>query len=275
MTDALPQVTITADGAARGNPGPGGWAALLEAKGRERLLSGEGPDTTTNNAMEIQAVIAGLGALKRPCRVTLRLDSQYVLNGLQKLRNGGALPAKNRELWAQLRAAAEPHELELVWVRGHANDARNERVDRAANAAANRAFIATQRPAIRAPGAETWTLALLSPTSSQPARWALSTPAGRASGAVAVAGITQPTAMYQALVAGLAAASELPGAADVALEVMSNYELIIKQGRGEWKVKNPDQRELAKAADELRDALGEVQFVYAPTEQVRELIGVE
>src|SRR5262245_31928855 len=118
MTDPqsdLSEVTITTDGAARGNPGPGGWAALLQFGTRERLLSGEGPEHTTNNAMEIYAVTAALEALKRPCRVQLRADSQYVLEGLTRLLAGAGLPAKNRELWAQLLAAARPHQIAFEW----------------------------------------------------------------------------------------------------------------------------------------------------------------
>lgn len=269
----LPSVTVTADGAARGNPGPGGWAALLEANGRERLLHGEGPDVTTNNAMEIYAVTQALQALKKPCAVLLRLDSQYVINGLERLLNGGKLPEKNRDLWAQLREAAQPHQIRFEWVRGHAGDRRNEQVDRAANAASNRAFLATQRAAAVAPDAAAWTLALLSPGSDRPARWALITPTTRRNGEVALRrGITQPTLMYEALLAGITAASELPGAAAAPLRVASNYELIIKQGRGEWKVKNPAQRELAKHVDALRSEFGDVQYAFANTAEVTQLL---
>jgi ribonuclease HI len=116
---SLPTVTITTDGAASPNPGPGGWAALLEYGERERLLAGEGPERTTNNAMEIYAAAVALEALNRPCRVTLRLDSTYVLKGLQRLLAGGALPEKNRDLWARLLAAARAHTIEFEWVRGH------------------------------------------------------------------------------------------------------------------------------------------------------------
>src|SRR5947209_6055680 len=142
MTDATerPTVTITTDGAARGNPGPGGWAALLQYGDRERLLSGEEPGNTTNNAMEIQAVERALKTLKRPCRVILRADSTYVIEGLRRLQGGGRLPVKNRALWEQLAAAAQPHEIVFEWVRGHSGDRRNEQVDAEANAAAGRAY---------------------------------------------------------------------------------------------------------------------------------------
>lgn len=272
MHDKLPRVTITSDGAARGNPGPGGWAALLEANGREKLLHGEGPEMTTNNAMEIYAAARALESLKRPCAVLLRLDSQYVLNGLERILRGGALPEKNRGLWAQLRDAAQPHQITFEWVRGHAGDRRNERVDQAANAASNRAFVATQRASTAATDAETWTLALLSPAGDRPVRWALRASSARRSGEVVVRGVTQPTAMYQALVAGMAAASALPNAASVVLHVVSNYELIIKQGRGEWKVKNPAQRELAKDVDGLRSGFGDVQFAFGSTQDVSGLL---
>ena len=272
MSNTLPQVIITTDGAARGNPGPGGWAALLEANGREKLLHGEGPDMTTNNAMEIYAAARALESLKQPCAVLMRLDSQYVLNGVKRLLNGGALPEKNRDWWAQLRAAAQPHQITLEWVRGHAGDRRNERVDQAANAAANRAFIATQRTSTAADDAEAWTLALLSPAGDRPVRWALRTPTAWRSGEVAVQGVTQSTAMYQALLAGMTVASTMPDAARAALRVVSNYELIIKQGRGEWKVKNPAQRELAKQVDALREALGDVQFAFEQTQEVARLL---
>ena len=106
MTDDLPQVTITADGAARGNPGPGGWAALLEAGGQRRLLSGQGPERTTNNAMELTAVAAALEALTRPCRVTLRLDSRYVLDGLERLR--ARWPLSLHDAFCDLLASVDP-----------------------------------------------------------------------------------------------------------------------------------------------------------------------
>src|SRR5919197_6455221 len=102
----LPPVTITTDGAARGNPGPGGWAALLEFGEHERLIAGEGPERTTNNAMELHAAAAALEALKRPCRVTLRTDSSYLIEGLRRLMSSGSLPEKNRALWERLLAAA-------------------------------------------------------------------------------------------------------------------------------------------------------------------------
>jgi ribonuclease HI len=273
--DERPSVTITTDGAARGNPGPGGWAALLQFGERERLLSGEGPEHTTNNAMELHAAAAALEALKRPCRVTLRADSQYLIDGLTRLLRGGALPEKNRELWQRLVAAARPHDMTFEWVRGHSGDARNERVDRAANSAASRAYLAAEAPRAADNCEHAWMLAICSAATDRPVRWALLTPQRRQAGEAAARGITQPTAVYHALVAGLEAAHELPGAADAALEIVTNYELIVKQGRGEWRVRNPQQRILAERSAELRGGLCAVQFRFAPTSEVLQMIDRE
>ncbi len=269
--DERPEVTVTSDGAARGNPGPGGWAALLQAGARERLLSGEGPEHTTNNAMEIYAVVAALETLKKPCRVTLRADSQYVIDGLTRLLAGGGLPAKNRELWARLLAAARPHKITFEWVRGHNGDPRNERVDKAANAAASRAYLAAEDTRAPTDCAETWTLAICSAATDRPVRWALLTPAQRLGGEVPIKGMTQPTAVYEALVQGLAAA-QLAGLGVAALEITSNYELIIKQGRGEWRVRNLEQRALAERAAGLRQGFCAVRFSFAPTAEVLALV---
>jgi ribonuclease HI len=272
MTSSLTDVTITTDGAARGNPGPGGWAALLQRGDREKLLVGAEPAGTTNNAMELMAAIRGLEALKRPCRVTLRADSTYVIEGLKRLLGGGAPPQKNRALWERLAAAARPHTLAFEWVRGHSGDPRNERVNAEANAAAARAYAASEAGQGVAPRAGEWTLALCSPSGQRPVQWALLTPDGRRDGTRTVAGVSQPTAVYQALVDGLAAARELAAGAQVALAVLCNYELIVKQGRGEWKVKQPAQQDLAARVAALRSELGEVRFEFAATEEVLRLI---
>lgn len=269
-----PHVTITADGAARGNPGPGGWAALLEANGKEKLLHGSGPEHTTNNAMEIQAVAEALETLKRPCQVVLRLDSRYVLDGLQRLLGGAALPQKNRELWARLQAAAQRHDLQFEWVRGHNGDQRNERVDRAATAQASRVFLAQEERRALPDNGPRWTLALCSPTAQRPAEWAVLTPEARLCGSVPVrGGASQPTTVYLALVQALEAASALAGAAEASLVITSNYELIIKQGRGEWQVKNAEQQPLARQVAALRGTFGQTDIQFAPTDQIRELLG--
>ena len=143
MTE-LPHVEVATDGACKGNPGPGGWGALIRMGARERELSG-GEPLTTNNRMELMAAIEALNALTRPCRVTLSTDSRYVMDGLTKWihgwrRNGWRTadkkPVKNAELWQALCAAAEPHRIEWRWVKGHAGHADNERADRLASAAA-------------------------------------------------------------------------------------------------------------------------------------------
>ncbi|UIJ44541.1 ribonuclease HI [Sphingomonas cannabina] len=141
---ALPHVEIATDGACKGNPGPGGWGAVLRFNGKEKELSG-GERLTTNNRMELTAAIRGLEALTRPCRVTLSTDSRYVMDGLTKWihgwqRNGWRTadkkPVKNAELWQELLAAAKPHKIDWIWVKGHAGHPDNERADRLASDAA-------------------------------------------------------------------------------------------------------------------------------------------
>ena len=144
MTE-LPAVEIFTDGACRGNPGPGGWGALLRTGGKERELSG-GEDLTTNNRMELTAAIRALEALTKPCRVKLHTDSQYVRDGITKWihgwrRNGWRTadrkPVKNAELWQELLDAAERHRIEWHWVRGHSGHPENDRVDALACAEAD------------------------------------------------------------------------------------------------------------------------------------------
>jgi ribonuclease HI len=138
----LPGVVIYTDGACDPNPGPGGWAALLLYNDAEKVLTGaENP--TTNNRMELTAALQALQALKRPCAVTLYTDSEYLKRGITEWlpnwrkrgwrRKGGALA--NVELWQALDAAMERHQVEWRWVRGHAGQALNERVDRLARQA--------------------------------------------------------------------------------------------------------------------------------------------
>jgi ribonuclease HI len=134
-------VELFTDGACRGNPGPGGWGVVLRFGGREKTLHG-GTRDTTNNRMELTAVIEGLRALKRPCRVRVTTDSQYVRNGITEWihawkRNGwktaARKPVKNVDLWRELDAATAAHEVEWHWVKGHAGHPENERADRLAN----------------------------------------------------------------------------------------------------------------------------------------------
>jgi ribonuclease HI len=141
----LPLVEIFTDGACRGNPGPGGWAALLRMGGKEKEIGG-GEPLTTNNRMELLAAIRALEALKRPCRVTLHTDSVYVKDGItrwiHKWRQNGwrtsdKKPVKNAELWQELINACEPHRIEWRWVKGHSGHAENDRVDALACAEAD------------------------------------------------------------------------------------------------------------------------------------------
>ncbi len=136
-------VTIYTDGACRGNPGPGGWGVVLEYGDHEKVLKGAEPETT-NNRMELTAAIQALEALKRPCRVRLVTDSQYVRQGITewlanwKQRNwktAAKQPVKNRDLWQRLDEAAASHEIEWEWVRGHNGHPGNERADQLANEA--------------------------------------------------------------------------------------------------------------------------------------------
>lgn len=140
---SLPFVEIFTDGACSGNPGPGGWGVLLRAGAHEKELSG-GEYDTTNNRMEMMAVVQGLAALKKPSRVTLYTDSQYVQKGVTEWMKGWKAkgwPAriKNQDLWLRIDAEMARHDVRLVWVRGHNGHAENERVDKLAVAAIPRA----------------------------------------------------------------------------------------------------------------------------------------
>jgi len=136
-------VEIFTDGACRGNPGPGGWAAILRYGDTEKELAG-GEAQTTNNRMEMTAAIVALEALKRPCRVRLYTDSQYLRDGIMRWlpawkargwRTADKKPVKNIDLWQRLDMAAAPHQVEWIWVRGHAGHPENERADALARAA--------------------------------------------------------------------------------------------------------------------------------------------
>jgi ribonuclease HI len=135
------QVTIYTDGACKGNPGPGGWGAWLRSGEHERELWG-GERQTTNNRMELQAVIEALNALRGPSLVQMHVDSEYVRNGIttwihgwkrRGWRTADNKPVKNVDLWQRLEAATVPHRIEWHWVRGHSGDPGNERADVLAN----------------------------------------------------------------------------------------------------------------------------------------------
>jgi ribonuclease HI len=131
------KVMIWTDGGCKPNPGPGGWAAVLVFRGKERELTGADP-ATTNNRMELTAAAAALEALTRPCNVVLHTDSEYVRNGVTRWstgwvrrnwRNAAGDPVANMDLWQRLLAAAKQHTVEWLWVRGHSGNPMNERVD--------------------------------------------------------------------------------------------------------------------------------------------------
>jgi ribonuclease HI len=140
MTDAMPPaspVTIHTDGACSGNPGPGGWGAILQLNGNEKEIFG-GEPLTTNNRMELMAAIMALESLKRPCPVILYTDSQYVRQGITEWihgwkkrhwRKADGKPVINADLWQRLETANKAHKVDWRWVRGHAGDQMNERAD--------------------------------------------------------------------------------------------------------------------------------------------------
>ncbi|WP_305098177.1 ribonuclease HI [Croceibacterium aestuarii] len=140
-------VEIFTDGACKGNPGPGGWGAILRRGTHEKELSG-GEAATTNNRMEMTAVIRALEALTEPCEVNLHSDSRYVIDGITKWIEGwqrkswinaSRKPVLNADLWQQMLDAAAPHRIRWIWVKGHAGHPENERADRLASAAADTA----------------------------------------------------------------------------------------------------------------------------------------
>lgn len=143
MSEQEKLVEIFSDGACSGNPGPGGWGTILRFNGRQKELSGYEPETT-NNRMELSGAIAGLEALKRPCRVRVTTDSEYVKKGMTEWIDGWVRrgwvnsqkkPVANRDLWERLLQAAGPHQVQWCWVRGHAGHAENERCDELAREA--------------------------------------------------------------------------------------------------------------------------------------------
>lgn len=146
----MTEVELFTDGACRGNPGPGGWAALLVA-GKERKEVSGAEALTTNNRMELMAAIAGLGALKRRCAVKLYTDSKYVLQGVTEWlpnwkargwRTAARTPVKNQDLWQLLDSAVSGQDIEWHWVKGHSGHEGNEYVDQLANVAIDRLLAA-------------------------------------------------------------------------------------------------------------------------------------
>lgn len=139
MTNEI--VEIFTDGACKGNPGVGGWGALLRTKGKEREMFG-GEAHTTNNRMELMGAIAALEVLSRPCRIRLHTDSKYVQQGISEWVHGwkqrgwkttSKQPVKNEDLWRRLDEAVSRHQIEWIWVKGHAGHVENERADQLAN----------------------------------------------------------------------------------------------------------------------------------------------
>lgn len=143
---AMKQVDIFTDGACKGNPGPGGWAAILRMGEHEKELTG-GEAATTNNRMEMTAILRGLSALNEPCAVTVHTDSRYVIDGMTQWiygwqkrgwLNAAKKPVANEDLWRELIAAARPHKVSWEWVKGHSGHPENERCDALASAEAAR-----------------------------------------------------------------------------------------------------------------------------------------
>jgi len=143
----MKSVTLITDGSCLGNPGPGGWAAILRHGEHKKELSGSDPQTT-NNRMEMTAVIEALATLKQPCRILVEIDSEYVKNGITQWIHGwkkrgwktsAKQPVKNEDLWCKLDQAIAPHDIEWKWVKGHADHDDNNRCDELAREAAERA----------------------------------------------------------------------------------------------------------------------------------------
>jgi len=144
MSDSIPEVIIYTDGACSGNPGPGGWAALLQSGENHKKITGGAPHTT-NNRMEMSAIIHALKALKRPCRVKIHSDSALIINAFNKgwIRNwqkrgwkkSNKKPVENKDLWIEMLAEVRKHRVDWIKVKGHADDERNNMVDELAVAA--------------------------------------------------------------------------------------------------------------------------------------------
>ena len=150
----MKKITIYTDGACKGNPGPGGWGALLSYNGSSKTLKG-GELATTNNRMELMAAISALESLREPCAVMLHTDSKYVMSGLTEWlpnwkargwRTADKKTVKNQDLWQRLDAAVQRHQIEWRWVKGHAGDSGNEAADRLANEAVEQIMLNATEP---------------------------------------------------------------------------------------------------------------------------------
>ena len=147
MSDQKKTVIVFTDGACSGNPGPGGWAALLQYNQQEKELTG-GASNTTNNRMEMRAVIEALTALKEPCHVMIHSDSALIINAFKQgwinswlkrnWRKSNKKPVENQDLWQEMLTAMQPHDVEWIKVKGHSDNVRNNRVDRLAVAASKK-----------------------------------------------------------------------------------------------------------------------------------------
>lgn len=147
MSKSLPEVILYTDGACSGNPGPGGWGAILLWKGKEREITGGAPDTT-NNRMEMMAVIEGLKALKKPCHVKIHSDSALIVNTFKKgwikswqqrgWKKSNKKPVENRDLWEKMLKVMKPHTIEWIKVKGHADNQLNNRADQLAVSASKK-----------------------------------------------------------------------------------------------------------------------------------------
>lgn len=140
MIDKRPEVIIFADGACSGNPGPGGWCAILRSKNKEKIISG-GEVLTTNNRMELTAVIKALSELKRSCKVTVYTDSHYLIKGITEWlpkwikngwKNSAKKPVENRDLWELINKLSQNHSIKWEWVKGHSGHRENEECDKIA-----------------------------------------------------------------------------------------------------------------------------------------------
>ena len=271
-----PNVTITTDGASRGNPGPGGWAALLEfekdGESHERMITGEDTTNVTNNAMEVMAVAGGLQALKKACTVVLRIDSQYVIKGIKKLLDGwNGITEHNQEQWHLLVAAlhAHDHDIEIEWVKGHSGDERNERVDTEATAAANRAYAnSDEQTSIDSD----WSVVVCMPTLAIPSvRWYANNGEREKYDQIEVGKITANTAAWQGVADAIQWLYDNAEGRYPSVLVQTNLEMIVKQARGEWKIKTPEHKPHAQRVAQLRAYFEDMQFQWAKTEVIEPL----